>query len=255
MFSDWGILDSMIVSHVVNPEPGDAALLKAHNAYMATAPSSAMAKAMGRPSALYHPTEDLYSCASIGSDSHATNTASIPLEMRALLSEARASSSQAILDQNKIPRKLHSSAEAVFNLGTVKGARALGKADQIGRLQAGMLADIVVFDTTTPGMSVHAQYDPVGAIIVHSTQKDIELVMVDGIIRKEHGRLVDVKTSAQSTPWLEGEKEILSWSAVSKKMVEKSKLIHEREGDFDLGQIKEQMIDLLKLRPRIQGEA
>ena len=253
MFNDWGILSSMLVSHVVNPEPGDAALLQASNAYMSSAPSSAMGKAMGRPVALYHPTEDFFSCASMGSDSHATNTASIPMEMRVLLQDARANFSQAVLDRNKIPKKFNRAAEDVFNLGTVKGARAIGKSDKIGRLKEGMFADIVVFDATTPGMSVHAQYDPIGAIVIHSTQKDIELVMIDGVVRKENGKLTEVRTKSQSAPWLEGEKETLSWGTISRKMVEKSKLIHEREREIDLEQAKEEMIDLMKLRPRIEG--
>ncbi|MGK3208694.1 amidohydrolase family protein [Amycolatopsis sp. MEPSY49] len=66
---------------------------------------------------------------------------------------------------------------------TVEGARALGLADRVGRLDAGMQADLVVIDAPAP--------NPV-ATALHATAADIEAVMIAGRWRKRDHRLLDV---------------------------------------------------------------
>ncbi|MGW3961551.1 amidohydrolase family protein [Amycolatopsis sp. NPDC005003] len=66
---------------------------------------------------------------------------------------------------------------------TVEGARALGLADRVGRLEPGMQADLVVLDSSGP--------DPVAAAL-YSSAADIEAVMIAGRWRKRAHTLVDV---------------------------------------------------------------
>jgi 5-methylthioadenosine/S-adenosylhomocysteine deaminase len=66
---------------------------------------------------------------------------------------------------------------------TVEGARALGLADRVGRLDAGMQADLVVIDAPAP--------NPV-ATALHATAADIEAVMIAGRWRKRDHTLLDV---------------------------------------------------------------
>jgi hypothetical protein len=115
-----------------------------------------------------------------------------------------------------IPQNL--SVEAAFNLATVKGAEAVNMSKEIGRIAEGYKADIVVFDGLSPSMVGAAQHDPVAAVILHSTPADIETVIIDGIIRKQNGKLltVTVDAAAQGTTGDES----LSWAAVAKKVVE-----------------------------------
>lgn len=70
---------------------------------------------------------------------------------------------------------------------TVEGARALGLADRVGRLEAGMQADLVVIDSFGP--------DPVAAALYAGTG-DIEAVMVAGRWRKRDHTLLDVDLDA-----------------------------------------------------------
>lgn len=70
---------------------------------------------------------------------------------------------------------------------TVEGARALGLADRVGRLEAGMQADLVVIDSFGP--------DPVAAALYAGTG-DIEAVMVAGRWRKRDHALLDVDLDA-----------------------------------------------------------
>lgn len=245
LLDSWGALNSgWVISHAVNPAPGDAELLKKNGAHMSSAPSTAMQSAMGHPTALYHETEDFFSHASIGGDSTGTNGASIPLELRLALMEARASYARPFVDKNLVPARLNRSTEDAFNLGTIKGARAMGMANKIGSLKPGMLADIVVFDATTPSLYGYAQKDPVEAIVLHSSQRDVDLVMVDGIIRKEHGKLVDVELASADRKWLETEDGKLSWKDVSAKVNQKINVMDERIKSLDLVQLRESVFKL-----------
>ncbi|SED07179.1 Cytosine/adenosine deaminase [Amycolatopsis tolypomycina] len=70
---------------------------------------------------------------------------------------------------------------------TVEGARALGLADRVGRLEAGLQADLVVIDAPAP--------NPVAAAL-HATARDIEAVMVAGRWRKRDHALLDVDPGA-----------------------------------------------------------
>jgi adenine deaminase len=82
--------------------------------------------------------------------------------------------------------------EQVFNLGTVGGAKAVGMEKDVGRLREGMKADLVVFDGASPAMLAAVEEGPVTAIVLHCSPKDIDMVLVDGVVRKENGQLVDV---------------------------------------------------------------
>ncbi|WP_439381471.1 amidohydrolase family protein [Amycolatopsis lexingtonensis] len=66
---------------------------------------------------------------------------------------------------------------------TVEGARALGLADRVGRLEAGLQADLVVLDAPAP--------NPI-ATALHATAADIEAVMIAGRWRKRGHTLLDV---------------------------------------------------------------
>lgn len=251
LFDEYGIIDPetrWVISHVTNPAPGDAALLKKHHAYMSCAPTTAMQMTMGHPTAFAHPTEDFFDVASIGSDSHAICGSSLPSEMRMLLQDARAQFNQPFVDDWKSPTKLNRSVEDVFNLGTVKGARALGMADRIGQLKPGMLADLVVYDGTTPALYGAAQRNPVTAIVMLSSPNDVDLVMVDGVIRKEKGLLKDVQTAPGDAKYLDGaggEDQHLTWNEIAAQLIEKSKVMGERIHAVDLDRMKKDVMNMI----------
>ncbi|MGW4331108.1 amidohydrolase family protein, partial [Nocardia sp. NPDC004573] len=71
---------------------------------------------------------------------------------------------------------------------TVEGARALGMADRIGRIEVGMQADLVVIDTRA--LNLWPLHDPIAAAL-HANAGNIEAVMIAGHWRKRHHQLVD----------------------------------------------------------------
>lgn len=75
----------------------------------------------------------------------------------------------------------------IFDSATLCGAKALGSTD-IGRLARGALADITVVDMTTIN-NVPCR-DPIRNIVNSTQRSDVRLVMVDGEVLVENGKLV-----------------------------------------------------------------
>jgi len=80
-------------------------------------------------------------------------------------------------------------AKQALGWATVEGARALGLADHVGRLEPGMQADIVVIDTRA--LNLWPAHNPVAAVLQSSTA-NIEAVMIAGQWRKRDFALVGV---------------------------------------------------------------
>jgi 5-methylthioadenosine/S-adenosylhomocysteine deaminase len=81
-------------------------------------------------------------------------------------------------------------AETVFEMATVRGARALGLEHEIGSLEEGKRADIAVVATDR----IHAAPAPEPySMLVYSLQgSDVEHVIVDGITRVRRGKVLGV---------------------------------------------------------------
>ena len=71
--------------------------------------------------------------------------------------------------------------------------------EDLGSLAVGKIADLVVFDGDSPSMICASEQDPVAAIVLHSSVRDIDMVIVDGQIRKQNSKLLPV-TIAPSMP-------------------------------------------------------
>lgn len=109
--------------------------------------------------------------------------------MRTALSVTRAERNDRILRGRQLPLHVNPTTLAAFNLATIVGARASGMETHIGSLQVGKKADIVVFRTDTPTMACAAEQDPVAAVVRHAGTREVETVLVDGVIRKHNFEL------------------------------------------------------------------
>jgi 5-methylthioadenosine/S-adenosylhomocysteine deaminase len=72
---------------------------------------------------------------------------------------------------------------------TVEGARALGLADRVGRLEPGMRADLVAIDARA--LNLWPAHDPIAAALSASVA-NIEAVMIGGRWRKRNHCLIDI---------------------------------------------------------------
>jgi cytosine/adenosine deaminase-related metal-dependent hydrolase len=75
-------------------------------------------------------------------------------------------------DMKQIP------AETAVELATLTGAQALGVGDQIGSLEVGKKADLVLFDTQRPEWQ--AMFNPISNLVYNADGRSIHTVIVDG---------------------------------------------------------------------------
>ncbi|KAH6681318.1 hypothetical protein B0J14DRAFT_529736 [Halenospora varia] len=243
LLNSYGLLDnSILFSHATNITTEGAAVLRSKNAKISSTPSTELQMVLGNPIACnphYEPSLN-HQC-SLGIDCHSNNSASIVGQMNLLLQSSRGTYNQSMIDKRKVPKKTNVTVEEVFNLGTIQGARAVNMEDQIGSLIVGKKADLVIFDGMSPAMVCAAVHDPVAAIVLHSSIRDIEMVIVDGIVRKEKGMLKKVDLEAGKELW-DGGKGSVGWGETAIKLVEMREAFQERIKDLDMEEARNGVI-------------
>jgi 5-methylthioadenosine/S-adenosylhomocysteine deaminase len=73
-------------------------------------------------------------------------------------------------------------ASTVLEMATLGGARALGLEDQIGSLEVGKRADIIVISGDGLHLSPQTSGDPVSALVYSHRATDVETVIIDGCV-------------------------------------------------------------------------
>ncbi|KAF6828259.1 amidohydrolase family protein [Colletotrichum plurivorum] len=231
----------VILSHANFPQDGDALLITKGGAWISATPNTEIQ--MGWPPVALLPEFEPRS--SLGVDTHTWGSAFMPGQMRLGLQHARHERQGGLRKEGKWSRRTGIDVEQAFNLGTVGGARAVGMEGELGRIKVGAKADLVVFDTGSTSMFPATEEDPVAAIVLHSSERDVETVIVGGVIRKEGGKLLPVVVTND----VQGAKNIglegmqLEWKEVAKKLLESRKSIIEREGDVDMDAAEESILN------------
>ncbi|CAH0020686.1 unnamed protein product [Clonostachys rhizophaga] len=214
----------LLLSHLTNPKPGDAQILAESGATISTTPSTELQMGHGNPVCF---DEHLKPVSGLGIDCHSVCSAYIPGQMNLVLQWARARRHEELEAEGKWSKTVEYSVRDVYNFGTIKGARVIGMESQIGSLSVGKKADIVIFDTESPGMAVAADRDPLAAIVLHSSIRDIDTVIIDGIARKKQGRLESVKLPVGIDSSSEGE--TVTWKTVLGRVAGLAKEVDERK--------------------------
>ncbi|KAJ7685791.1 hypothetical protein DFH06DRAFT_1159372 [Mycena polygramma] len=236
IMDSYGLLkEDILISHANQAFPSDAVKLAAAHAHISSTPDSELQTGLGLP-VCFRP--DLHAISSLGVDAHSNNSASVPSQMRLALQSAHGTHNQQFIAQGKLPRAVGATVEQAFNLGTIKGARAVGMGAEIGSIAVGKLADIVIFDAQSPGMVCAAEHDPVAAIVAHSSVRDIETVIVDGRIRKSGGKLLPVEVSGS------GQEGLMEWPQVAAKLLRSRQRIQETFEGADVEGGKKVVLEL-----------
>lgn len=96
--------------------------------------------------------------------------------------------------QHKVNKRdpLAISAEKVLELATIDGAKAIGLEEEIGSLEVGKKADLVIFNPTLTPKSIPL-HNPVSTLVYSSSMSNIEGMMVDGRIIMEDSKILTVK--------------------------------------------------------------
>ena len=189
---------------------------------------------------------DLRKVSSLGVDYHTAHSASIVEQMHLLMQNARANRNAYVLDEDKMPSRASPTVEEIFNLGTIQGARAIGMGDQLGSLTEGKLADLVIFDATTPSLICGGQQDPLAAIVMHSSPRDIHTVIIDGKIRKQAGGLLPIELLVPGAN-ASNEKQYLEWSDVARKLLQSREELQDRIATLNIDMAKEGLMKAFQI--------
>jgi cytosine/adenosine deaminase-related metal-dependent hydrolase len=177
---------------------------------------------------------------SFGVDCHSNTSASILVQARQGLQQARQAAHLANVQDGKMALKLRGSAEEAFNAATIRAARAVQLGDKIGSIKEGKLADLVIFDTlNSTGMSCVAESDPLTAVLRHSDVKDIEAVMIDGVWRKKDGKLLPVTVEETG--------KTLTWPEIRGNLKESQTQILKRQQNLNMEKAKEALVAMFRI--------
>jgi cytosine/adenosine deaminase-related metal-dependent hydrolase len=104
-------------------------------------------------------------------------------------------------------------AETAIEMATIHGARALGMEKDIGSLEIGKKADIVVVDMT--GADWIPRYNPIQNLIYSASGSSVETVIIDGKIVMEHREIKTVDEQTILRKCQDLSKEVLRRSGVT----------------------------------------
>ncbi|KAH7146188.1 hypothetical protein EDB81DRAFT_856662 [Dactylonectria macrodidyma] len=176
----------ILLSHANHVSADELRHIEASGAHFSSTPLSELQMGHGHPICLQ---PEFLKLSSVGTDSSSICSSSIPGQMETALQVTRARRLEEQMRNRKWDGTIGPSVEEAFNLGTIFGAQAIGLENEIGSLAVGKKADIVIFNGNTPAMVAAADCNPVAAILLHSSVRDIEAVIIDGAIRKENSSL------------------------------------------------------------------
>jgi 5-methylthioadenosine/S-adenosylhomocysteine deaminase len=177
LLAELGVLRRGFVgAHGCYLTPGDRALLKAAGAGVAHCPESNMKLASGAAPVAAMLNEGI--ALGLGTDGAASNN---DLDMFEEMLAAALLAKHTTGDPTAAP------APAVLEMATLGGARALGLEREIGSLEAGKRADVVVVGLGAPRL--HPLYDPVSHLVYAAKGSDVRDVVVEGRILMREGRL------------------------------------------------------------------
>lgn len=124
---------------------------------------------------------------SLSVDVTTTSPGDMFTQMRMALAEGRAAEFDIGADHAFTPGLTHLD---VLGFATVAGAAACGLEAAIGSISPGKDADLVL--VRSDAVNTFPVSDPVATVVASADVSNVDTVMVRGVVRKRHGRLVDV---------------------------------------------------------------
>lgn len=225
----------ILLSHATGLSDQEISLVKETQVPVSSTPETEVQMGFGWPIA-FTPGVNF----SFGVDCHTNNSASILVQARQALQQARQCAHLPNIQDGKMSLKLVGSSEEAFNAATIRAARAIQLGDKIGSIEEGKLADLVIFDTlNSTGMSCVADSDPLTAVLRHSDVGDIEAVMIDGIWRKKEGKLLPIN--------IEDTGETVTWQQVREHLKESQRQISERQRGLNMQKAEEALIGMFRI--------
>jgi 5-methylthioadenosine/S-adenosylhomocysteine deaminase len=86
-------------------------------------------------------------------------------------------------------------AKKVFKMATMGGAAAMGMENEIGSLEVGKKADVVILDLNDFHTYPSTEVDPISRIVYSATRADVETTIINGRVVMEDRRLLTIDKS------------------------------------------------------------
>ena len=94
------------------------------------------------------------------------------------------------------PYEIYSNRPSVMELlelSTIEGAEVMGMGKEIGSIEPGKKADIIMYSMESPILT--PTIDPVASLVLYGTHSDIDTIIVNGDIVKDNGKLCNSDTA------------------------------------------------------------
>lgn len=184
VLGDTGLLERAVLAHGVHLSDADIAAISASHATVVHCPASnyKLASGFARIGDLLRAGVNV----ALGTDGPASgNDLDLWLAMRL----AGYGQKNVTGDPTVLP------AAEIVRMATINGARALGIDHQVGSLEVGKRADIIVLDADSPSLT--PAFDPYVAVAASAGRGDVLHVVVDGevVVRDRHPLTLDVATT------------------------------------------------------------
>ncbi|WP_079000863.1 amidohydrolase family protein [Streptomyces sp. AS58] len=166
----------------------DWRLLAHHGAKVSISPETELNMGMGRP--VFGAVERFGIKPTLSCDITSFNSGDLFTQMRLGLGFHRWAETEDMNLRGVSPEQVTLSADAALEWTTVNAADAVGLADRVGRIRAGLDADIIVIGG--PGTSQHPQLNPAGTVVFQTSPQDVRHVLIAGRFVKRDGALVGV---------------------------------------------------------------
>ena len=182
-----GVLDARTkLAHMVYVDDADIALLARRGVKIAHCPTAGLKHTKGLASHGRFPEMvDAGVCVSLGGDS---GNGSNHFDMLRLMYLAATVYKDARNDVGVLP------AERVLEMGTIRGAEALLLDRQIGSIEPGKRADLVLYDLDTPEW--RPLLNPVNNLVYAASGASVRTVLIDGRVVLDEGRLTTLDERA-----------------------------------------------------------
>jgi 5-methylthioadenosine/S-adenosylhomocysteine deaminase len=175
---DLGVLGpNMLLAHVIGIDEREVATIARNNTKTVMCPTAALKMGSGMTAtALLPEMVQQGICVSLGTD--AGNNSNLLETLRSmylvavLYKDARRTT-------NVVP------AELALELATIHGARALGLEHELGSIEVGKKADLVLFDTRRPEW--RTLFNPINTLVYNADGRSVHTVIVDGRVVVQNG--------------------------------------------------------------------
>ena len=185
-FHAHGLLDrSILFSHACWITEEEVELLKESGSALACTPEIELAMTHGNPVGLDCSRKGVR--VGLGADCTSVVGGDMFTQMRVALAHQRGKENAELAKDGKIPLKMRTRVAEIFRMATLGGAEALHKEKELGSLEEGKKADLLILDASSPA-TLGAQHDPLRATVMSAGVNDIGMVLVNGEIVLDRAR-------------------------------------------------------------------